>query len=69
MLHRFLLLVLLTLATPPALADALKVGVSPDYPPLAFQQDGRIMGIEADNVRAVSEVIGRQMKLVPVRFD
>jgi polar amino acid transport system substrate-binding protein len=69
MLHRFLLLVLLTLATPLALADALKVGVSPDYPPLAFQQDGRVMGIEADNVRAVSEVIGRQMKLVPMPFD
>jgi len=69
MLHRFLLLVLLTLATPPALADALKVGVSPDYPPLAFQQDGRVMGIEADNVRAVSEVIGRQMKFVPMPFD
>ena len=69
MLHRFLLLVLLTLATPLALADALKVGVSPDYPPLAFQQDGRVMGIEADNVRAVSEVIGRQMKFVPMPFD
>lgn len=69
MLHRFLLTLLLIFTVPLAAADALKVGISPDYPPLAFQQDGVVMGIEADNVRAVSEILGRKMKLVPMPFD
>jgi polar amino acid transport system substrate-binding protein len=52
-----------------AAADALKVGISPDYQPLAFQQDGRVVGIEADNARALSEIINRPMNFVPMPFD
>jgi ABC-type amino acid transport substrate-binding protein len=45
-------------------SDALRVGMSADYPPLAFKQEGRIVGIEADNARVVGEIIGRSMQLV-----
>ena len=69
MLHRLLLLMLFTFGAALAAADALKVGISPDYQPLAFQQDGRVVGIEADNVRAVSEIINRPMNFVPMPFD
>ena len=64
-----LLLLALTFTSSSALAEALRVGMSPDYPPLAFKLDDNVVGIEADNARAVSEIIGRQMKLVPMAFD
>ncbi|RLA60091.1 MAG: amino acid ABC transporter substrate-binding protein [Gammaproteobacteria bacterium] len=52
-----------------AMAGGLRVGLSPDYPPLVFKQEGRIVGIEADNVRAVSEIIGQKMTLVEMPFE
>ena len=30
---------------PPA---ELRVGISPNYPPIAFEEDGKIVGVEAD---------------------
>jgi polar amino acid transport system substrate-binding protein len=47
-----------------AMAGELRVGLSPDYPPLIFKQDGRIVGIEADNITAVSKIIGQKMTVV-----
>ena len=52
-----------------ASADSLKVGVSPDYPPMAYKQDGRIVGIEADNAKAVGEIIGKKMVMVEMPFE
>ncbi len=64
-----LILVSLTFLAGGALAEALRVGLSPDYPPLVFKQEGQLVGIEADNIRAVSEVIGRRMTPVEMPFD
>lgn len=68
-LMRSLLLVLAgSLISVGAIAATLRVGLSADYPPLHFREDGRIVGIEADNARAVGEFIGRRVELVHVPF-
>lgn len=50
-------------------ADALKVGMSADYPPLHFSEDGKLHGIEVDNVRTVSEILSRPMRIEVMPFD
>jgi ABC-type amino acid transport substrate-binding protein len=52
-----------------AAAEVLRVGLSADYPPLHFRQDGRIVGIEVDNSRAVGEFLGRRVELVELPFE
>ena len=52
-----------------AQAQTLKVGLSPDYPPLQYRQDGRIVGVEPDNARAVAKVLGRELALFEYPFD
>ena len=62
-------LVLLIGASGTLAAEALRVGLSPDYPPLAYKQDGRVVGIEADNARAVGEILARPVSLVELPFE
>ncbi len=50
-------------------AGALKVGMSADYPPLHFREDGKLHGIEVDNVRTVSEILSRPMRIEVIPFD
>ncbi len=69
MFVRFLLAVMLGFCAAAATAAGLKVGVSADYPPMAYKQDGRIVGIEADNAKAVSAIIGQDMTLVDMPFE
>jgi ABC-type amino acid transport substrate-binding protein len=69
MFVRFLLPVLFTLCAVGATAAGLKVGVSADYPPMAYKQEGRIVGIEADNARAIGAIIGQDMTLVDMPFE
>lgn len=58
---------LLWLFAQPALgAEALRVGVATDRPPLSWQEDGRLVGLEVDNARAVAEILGRPLSLVPL---
>ncbi len=47
-----------------AIAADLRVGMTADEPPLTFKQDGRLVGLEADNARAVSNILGRELQLV-----
>ena len=42
----------------------LRVGVSPDYPPVVFESEGEIVGIEADLARIVGESLNR-----PIEFS
>jgi ABC-type amino acid transport substrate-binding protein len=42
----------------------LRVGVSPDYPPVIFESEGEIVGIEADLARIVGESLNR-----PIEFS
>lgn len=69
MFTRILVSVVLTLCAASATAEGIKVGVSADYPPLAYKQDGQIVGIEADNARAVGALIDQEMTLVDMPFD
>jgi ABC-type amino acid transport substrate-binding protein len=39
----------------------LRVGVSGTYPPVIFEKDGEIMGIEADLAHVVGEALGRRI--------
>lgn len=70
MFRNYLLVILLFLVAGPALAvQSLRVGVSADYPPLAFMADGKVTGIEADNARAVGEILGARVSMVTMPFQ
>src|SRR5262245_64588583 len=47
----------------------LRVGVSPDAPPMAFMQDGRIVGVEPDLAQALSDQSRRPLALIPLEFN
>ena len=47
-----------------AAAEPLRVAISPDYMPIAFKQDGKLVGIEVDNAREVASFLGREVKFV-----
>lgn len=64
MIRLLLLSVLLAIAAAPALAQTLRVGLAPEQPPLVFRDGERIVGLEADNARAVGEITGRRVELV-----
>jgi polar amino acid transport system substrate-binding protein len=68
MYRRLFLTLLLSVCASAVAAQTLRIGVSPDYPPLAYLAEGRVVGIEADNARAVSEIIGQPMKMVQMPF-
>lgn len=57
---------LLAAAVAPASAQNLRVGLAPEQPPLVFKDGERIVGLEADNARAVGEITGRRVELVPL---
>ena len=68
--RKCLLVLVLWLGSAAAMAaGALRVGVSADYPPLVFERDGQIVGIEADNALAVGEIIGRKVSLKNMPFE
>ncbi len=68
---RVLLLVLLAMAWTACAGDGarfgelgrptLRVGVSPTYPPVIFEFEGEIVGIEADLARLVGDALGRRI--------
>ena len=66
---RSLLLATLLLMPIFSQAQVLKVGLSPDYPPLQYKQEGRIVGIEPDNARAVAKILGRELAIFEYNFD
>ncbi len=66
---RGLVVALLVLAGSLASAQSLRVGMSMDYPPLVYRQDGEVVGIEADNARAVGKMLNLKMKLVELPFS
>lgn len=70
MIRKSLWVLLLLLASSVAIAaPSMRVGVSGDYPPLVFQKEGQVVGIEADNARAVGEIIGRKIDFSVLPFD
>lgn len=47
----------------------LRVGISTNYPPLAFKEGGVIQGVEVDLSERVAERTGRSVRLVEKPFD
>ena len=46
------------------IAEPLRVALSPDYPPLAFKEDGKLVGIEVANAHEVARILGRDLQFV-----
>ncbi|TDG14083.1 transporter substrate-binding domain-containing protein [Seongchinamella unica] len=70
MLNKILITAGLLLLTSLAMAaETLRVGMSADYPPLHFKQDGRYLGIEADNAKAVGEILSRRVEIVEIPLE
>ena len=68
-MHR-LRLVLLLIALPQWVsAQTLRVGLSADYPPLQYKQDGAVVGVEPDNARAVAKIMGKELAIFEYPFD
>ena len=69
MLRHVLLAAFFAVFAAHAAVAGLKVGVSGDYPPLIYKQEGRLVGIEADCAKAVGDILGQQMTLVEMPFE
>jgi ABC-type amino acid transport substrate-binding protein len=50
-------------------ANALRVGVTPTYPPIVFRQGGQIAGVEADLARLLGARLGRPVYFAEVAWD
>jgi len=47
----------------------LRVGVTPDYPPIIFRADARMKGVEADLARKLARELDRPLTFVSMRWD
>lgn len=47
----------------------LRVGMTPNYPPLAYRQGDLLTGLEADFARALGERLGRPVKFVELDWE
>ena len=47
----------------------LRVGITPNYPPIAFERDGAIVGIEPDFATELARTLGVKFTLVSVPWD
>jgi ABC-type amino acid transport substrate-binding protein len=56
-------------ASPTVPAAPLRVGVTPNYPPVVFKEQGNIMGLEADLARGVGEALGRPIAFVELGWE
>lgn len=56
-------------AAPEARRSELRVGISPDYPPLAFKDGGTVRGVEPDLARALAHRLGVELVLVETPWE
>ncbi len=49
-----------------AIPAEMRVGITLGYPPMGFEKDGQIQGIEADFARMLGEELGTKITFVPV---
>jgi polar amino acid transport system substrate-binding protein len=80
MKHRFLLCVCLFVIAAGLLAggcktilkpfkSSLRVGVTPDYPPVVMKEDGILRGLEIDFAVRLADELGRSLDLVELPWD
>jgi ABC-type amino acid transport substrate-binding protein len=48
---------------------SLRVGITPDYPPIIFQLNGKITGVEADLAQGVAQSLHRRLEFVQMKWD
>jgi polar amino acid transport system substrate-binding protein len=48
---------------------ALRVGVTPNAPPLIFKQNGKIVGLEADLARGLAAFMGKPLQFVELPWE
>lgn len=56
-------------AAPSTAAPPLRVGIAPDFPPLAFRQNGAPAGVEVDFARHLDAALGVKTELVVTPWD
>ena len=49
--------------------DLLRVGVTPDAPPVIYMQDGEIAGLETELARALGKELGREVQFIELPWD
>lgn len=54
-------------AAPPG--GPLRVGITPNYPPVAFAENGVLKGVEVDLARALTQRTGRRFQLVQEEWE
>jgi len=52
-----------------AVPDPLRVGITPEYPPLVFRQPEGTNGLEIDFAKALGQQLGRPVEFVVLRWD
>lgn len=61
-----------TQSSQPAAAPSgpvLRVGLTPDYPPLVYREAGQLKGLEVDLAGALGEALGRPVEFVPMAWQ
>ncbi len=53
----------------PPQPEPLRIGMSPNSPPMIFMLDGRYAGVEADFARLLSRKFGRSVYFLPMGWD
>lgn len=59
-------------ATPsdsPSRSTTLRIGVTPDYPPMVFMEDGQVQGAEIDFALMLGKELGREVEFLPVPWQ
>lgn len=55
--------------SPTSALPPLRVGVSPDYPPVIFKKNNKITGLEAELAWAMAKALGRPLQFVEVAWN
>jgi polar amino acid transport system substrate-binding protein len=50
-------------------APPLRVGMAPNYPPLAFKENGKLQGIEVDFAKRLGPALGRKIDIIEVPWE
>lgn len=54
---------------PPPAQPPLRVGMTPNYPPIVFKEQGHITGLEADFAQGIGEELGRPINMVDLPWE
>lgn len=52
----------------PAPSPALRIGMTPNYPPLVFKREGTVVGVEADFAARLGQFLQRKIELVELSW-